>query len=80
MYSKRFAALQSGGWLRTFQRHGGHVLIPLDGTQYFCSQKVSCDNCSSRTPANGKCEYYRAMVAARAAVGARKLSLRTCAR
>jgi hypothetical protein len=64
MFSKTLAALEGGGGLAAFQRLGGHVLIALDGTEYFCSQKVSCDNCSSRTRANGKCEHFHAMVAA----------------
>ena len=49
MFAKTLAALKSGGGLGAFQRLGGLVLIALDGTEYFCSQKISCDNCSSRT-------------------------------
>jgi hypothetical protein len=41
-----------------------HVLIALDGTEYFCSQKLSCPNCSSRARANGKTEYFHQMVSA----------------
>ena len=47
-----------------FERLDGHVLIALDGTEYFCSQKLSCPNCSSRLRANGKTEHFHAMVSA----------------
>jgi hypothetical protein len=63
-FGATFAALEKGGGLATFQRLGGHVLIALDGTEYFCSQKLDCPNCSSRARANGKTEHFHAMVAA----------------
>ena len=64
MFSRSLAALVAGGGLTPFQRLGGHVLIALDGTEYFCSQKLSCPNCSSRARANGKIEYFHQMVSA----------------
>jgi hypothetical protein len=63
-FGATFAALEKGGGLATFQRLGGHVLIALDGTEYFCSQKLDCPSCSSRARANGKTEHFHAMVAA----------------
>ena len=72
MFSRTLAALEEGGGLSTFQRLGGHpgtgsgasVLIALDGTEYFCSQKLSCPNCSSRKRANGRTEHFHQMVSA----------------
>jgi hypothetical protein len=64
MFSDMLAALVAGGGLAPFQRLGGHVLIALDGTEYFCSQKLSCPNCSSRKRANGKTEHFHQMVSA----------------
>ena len=64
MFSRTLAALVEGGGLAPFQRLGGHVLIALDGTEYFCSQKLSCPNCSSRNRANGKTEHFHQMVSA----------------
>jgi len=64
MFSHTLAALEAGGGLAPFQRLGGHVLIALDGTEYFCSQKLSCANCSSRKRANGKIEHFHQMVSA----------------
>ena len=54
MFPDMLAALVAGGGLAPFQRLGGHVLIALDGTEYFCSQRLSCPNCSSRKRANCK--------------------------
>lgn len=64
MFEATLAALEKAGGLGSFQRLGGHVLIALDGTEYFCSQKLSCPNCSSRARANGKTEHFHAMVSA----------------
>ena len=64
MFDNTIAALEAGGGLPAFQRLGGHVLIALDGTEYFCSQKLSCPSCSSRARANGKTEHFHAMLSA----------------
>ncbi len=34
--------------LETFRRLGDHVLIALDGTEYFCSKTIHCQHCSTR--------------------------------
>ena len=64
MFAATLTALETGGGLDAFRRLGGHVLIALDGTEYFCSQKLSCPNCSSRARANGRTEHFHAMVSA----------------
>ena len=64
MFGHALTALEEGGGLNTFKRLGDHVLIALDGTEYFCSQKLECPNCSSRLRANGKTEHFHAMVSA----------------
>ena len=50
--------------LKAFQRLGGRTLVALDGTEYFCSQKLSCPQCLTRKRGNGKTESYHAMLAA----------------
>jgi len=50
--------------LKVFQRLAGRTLVALDGTEYFCSQKLSCPQCLTRKRANGKSEHYHAMLAA----------------
>jgi len=47
-----------------FARLGGGTLIALDGTEYFCSQKIACPHCQTRKRSNGKIESYHSMLAA----------------
>ena len=64
MFEATLAALEQGGGLHALSRLGGHVLIALDGTEYFCSQKLLCRNCSGRKRCNGRTEHFHAMLAA----------------
>jgi hypothetical protein len=50
--------------LKVFQRLAGRTLVALDGTEYFCSKKLSCPQCLTRKRSNGKTEHYHAMLAA----------------
>jgi hypothetical protein len=63
-FDQALDGLRQGGGLQAFQRLGGRVLIALDGTQYFCSQKLSCPQCLTRRRSNGKVENYHCMLAA----------------
>jgi hypothetical protein len=47
-----------------FGRLGGRTLVALDGTEYFCSQKIACPHCRTRKRSNGKTESYHSMLAA----------------
>src|SRR5664279_2491527 len=49
---------------QSFGRLGGRTLVALDGTEYFCSQKIGCPHCLTRKRANGKTESYHSMLAA----------------
>jgi hypothetical protein len=50
--------------LQAFRRLGDRTLIALDGTEYFCLQKLSCSQCLTRKRSNDKTENYHAMLAA----------------
>lgn len=63
-FDQTIEALRSGGGLKLFQRLGGRALIALDGTEYFCSQKLGCSQCLTRKRNNGKTESYHTMLAA----------------
>ncbi|MEM9276831.1 MAG: ISNCY family transposase [Cyanobacteria bacterium P01_F01_bin.143] len=52
-----YRALREQGYLKVYQTLGKNLLITLDGTQYYSSQKVSCPCCSSRTHKNGQVTY-----------------------
>jgi len=47
-----------------FGRLGGRTLVALDGTEYFCSQKIACPHCLTRKRSNGKVESYHSMLCA----------------
>ena len=54
-------ALRRHGGLAPFQRLGARVLVALDGTEYFCSQKLGCPQCLTRKRSNGQIESYHSM-------------------
>jgi len=65
VYGDVLKELEQVGGLSPFLRLGGkHVLIALDGTEYFCSQNIHCPQCSKRARAGGKTEYFHAMLGA----------------
>jgi hypothetical protein len=53
-FDRAIAALRDHNGMAAFQRLGGRALIALDGTEYFCSQKLGCPHCLTRKHANGK--------------------------
>ncbi|WP_419906145.1 transposase [Hoeflea sp.] len=56
--------LKSHNGLEPFRCLDGRVLIALDGTEYFCSRKLHCRNCSHRKRNDGGTEYFHTMVSA----------------
>lgn len=64
VFPKVLAELEQSGGLAAFRRPGGHVLIALDGTEYFCSDTIRCAQCSTRRRSNGKVQYHHTMLAA----------------
>ena len=57
-------AIEKAGPLSRFQCLGGRVLIALDGTEYFCSRKISCPQCSTRRRSDGGVEHFHAFLGA----------------
>ena len=50
------------GYLNAYRVLNGHLLISLDGTNYFSSYKVACDHCSHRKRRNGQVEHYHSAI------------------
>src|SRR5215510_6466351 len=48
--------------LAAFRSWQKRLLVVLDGTQYFSSQKISCPNCSTQSHANGTTTYSHRML------------------
>jgi hypothetical protein len=57
-------AIEAAGPLARLQRLGGRALIALDGSEYFCSRKIKCPQCSTRRRSDGGTEYFHAFLGA----------------
>ncbi len=55
-------ALLTAGAIASFHVLDDTVLIALDGTQYFSSQRISCPNCSQKTAATGTVTYSHSVI------------------
>jgi hypothetical protein len=64
LFDDALAAVERSGALASLTSLDGRLLIALDGTEYFCSNKLSCPRCSTRKRANGAIEYFHTMLAA----------------
>jgi hypothetical protein len=56
-----YRVMRDQGLLQSFEYLGG-LMVALDGTQYYSSQKIKCKCCSSRQHANGKVTYYHSAI------------------
>ncbi|WDN87492.1 hypothetical protein BuS5_00460 [Desulfosarcina sp. BuS5] len=50
-------ALGAANYLDDFRSYNNNLLCALDGTQYFCSKTIHCDNCSTKEHKNGSSTY-----------------------
>lgn len=67
--------LDRRGGLNAFRRLDGRVLIALDGSEHFCSRKVSCPHCSTRRRADGEMEYFHTFIGATLAAPGHKTAV-----
>ncbi len=56
--------LDARGGLKAMRCLDGRVLIALDGSEHFCSRKISCPHCSTRTRADGETEHFHTVLGA----------------
>jgi hypothetical protein len=63
-FAAALAELQRSGAIDQLRVLGGHLLIALDGSEYYCSTELHCPNCSTRKRSNGAVEYHHALLAA----------------
>jgi hypothetical protein len=59
-----FRQVQRGKVLEDYVFLEGCYLVALDGVEHFCSQKVHCEHCMTRTHKNGSVSYYHQMLGA----------------
>jgi hypothetical protein len=57
-----YQRLERTGVLQDYRSHANSILVAMDGTQYFSSQKIQCDQCSCRELNNGKLNYYHTVL------------------
>jgi hypothetical protein len=55
-------ALTTAGIVDTLRAVNDTVLIAVDGTQYFASQRITCANCSQQTAATGTVTYRHSAI------------------
>jgi hypothetical protein len=61
-YQRIFLSLERAGVIDKFRSYANHLLIAMDGTEYFSSQSVHCENCNHRTLNNGKTSYFHSVI------------------
>lgn len=63
-FRQLFAQVQRGNELKRFQFMDDHYLLSVDGTGYFSSHTVHCDQCCVKNHRNGSKTYYHQMLGA----------------
>lgn len=63
-YNRLFALMQRGKGLEGFSYLDGHYLLSIDGTGYFSSEQVHCDQCCEKHHRDGRITHYHQMLGA----------------
>lgn len=62
VFKQVYQMLKTKGYLKQYEVLGGQLLVPLDGTEYFSSQRIHCQQCSDRTHKNGTVTYFHSAI------------------
>lgn len=57
-FTEVFSHVQRGNELEQFKFYDGHVLVSVDGTGVFSSEKIHCESCCKKEHGNGSVSYY----------------------
>lgn len=60
VYRHIFLALEGTDVLKKRRSFANQLLVAIDGTEYFSSKTIHCENCSQRKLSNGKTNYFHA--------------------
>lgn len=63
-FTKAFSLLQRGKGLEDFTYLNGHYLLSVDGTGYFSSDHIHCEDCCAKHHRDGRTTYYHQMLSA----------------
>jgi hypothetical protein len=58
VYRHIFLGLEGADILKSRRSFANQLLVAIDGTEYFSSKAIQCENCSHRELKNGKTNYY----------------------
>ncbi|MGB1311414.1 MAG: transposase [Leucothrix sp.] len=64
VFKQLFAQVQRGNELKRFQFMDDYYLLSVDGTGYFSSHQVHCDQCCVKNHRNGSKTYYHQLLGA----------------
>lgn len=62
VFEQALQLLDRGGQLNNFRTLADHVLIAMDGTEYFSSSQIHCPQCSRRKLKSGEIRYFHSVV------------------
>ena len=62
VFAHIYRILKTKGYLEPFEVLGKQLLVSLDGTEYFSSQSIYCEQCSHRTHKNGTVTYFHSAI------------------
>ena len=62
IFHRIYAALLRHGYLQQYQVLDEQLLIGLDGSEYFSSKRIFCEQCSTRTHRDGSVSYFHSAV------------------
>jgi hypothetical protein len=64
LFAKLFDTLKQAGVIKQYRYWRQHLIISIDGVEHFCSTKIHCDHCCTRTLRNGTISYHHSGLAA----------------
>jgi hypothetical protein len=62
IFEEIWQVLEEAGQVEQFRDVKQTLLVALDGTEYFSSEKIHCEQCSSREQKSGKQRYFHSVV------------------
>jgi hypothetical protein len=62
VYRQTFLALEQSKVLEKRRSFANQLLVAIDGTQYFSSNVIHCENCNHRELNNGKTNYFHSVL------------------
>lgn len=62
VFREIYHRIDRAGVLKDYRSYAHSLLVVIDGTQYFSSPKIHCENCNSRELSNGKTHYFHSVL------------------